>query len=171
MVAHPAEERHATNEEDGNQKERNAETGRIGSQPGRATDDGVGVAGRGECLGEEGPDARCGTDRESTAKQYARTALARALNEPARHDPVGPGQQAHEGKTGDDEDEARDRLLRLVVHHIGDQVRRSAQRHEHDREAGDEREARDRDAPTHARVAKALRLDRRDRREIPRHER
>ena len=69
---------------------------------------------------------------------------------PARNQPVRPRQQSHERQSGDDEDEPGERLLRLVAQHAGDQVRRSAERNEHDREAGDEREAGQCHAPAHA---------------------
>ena len=93
------------------------------------------------------------------------------MKQAAGHQPIRPGQQSEERQAGDDEDEARDRTLCLVRQRVGDEARGSPECDENNGEAGDEREARKRDASPDARVTQPLGIDGRDCRQVAGHER
>ena len=69
------------------------------------------------------------------------------LQQPRGKRTLGPGQRPHEGKPEHDEHEAGDLELRALVDGAPDRRRGSAERDEDDREADDERQAREHDLP------------------------
>ena len=120
---------------------------------------------------EHGADAGRGTDGERSTEQHARASPPRARDQPRREDPLRPRQQADERQPEHDEHEAGELGLPIEGQHAADRSRARSEDDEDDGEAGDERQASERDAPRGARLAEAVGLDRRDRREVARHER
>ena len=104
----------------------------------------------------------------------ARATAPRALHEPGTDEPLGPGQQAHEGEPEDDEDEARRSARAGTGRGRGPPPISWAPTPSSDedgREPEHERDAREHDAPGRAAVSEPVRLDGRDGREVAGHER
>ena len=118
-----------------------------------------------------GAEARRGPPGTGTAEQHARAGAPRARQEPRRDHAFRPRQETEEDKAEYDENETGDLELALGVQRAADRGGRRAEQHEHDREAEDERQARDDDASCGARLAEAARVDRGYRGEVARDQR
>ena len=106
----------------------------------------AGVAREHEHGREHGADARRRAHGERAAEQRARAAPARAGEQARRDDALRHRQQADEGEPEHDEHEARDLGLRVRRDGVADRRGAGAEHDEDDREAEDERQAREHDA-------------------------
>ena len=173
VIPEPPERAHRPGEDGTREHERNREPERVAREQKRALQHGVRRAREHEDRREHRADARRGADREGAAEQHPRAAAPRALHEAGTDEPLGPGQEAHEGEPEDDEDEPCHLLEQeLVAEDAGpDQLGTDAERDEDGREADHERDAGENDPPRGSALAEPVGLDSGDGREIARHER
>ena len=115
MIPEPTERPHRPREDRTREHEGDREAERVTREQERSLEHGVRRSGEHEDRGEHRADARRRADREGAAEQHARAAASRALHEAGADEPLGPGQQAHEGEPEDDEDEPGDLLEQELV--------------------------------------------------------
>jgi hypothetical protein len=97
--------------------------------------------------------------------------LACSHEEARRKHALRPRQQTEERQPEDDEEDAGELGLTGGAQNAADCRCSGTESDEHEREAGDERHARKRDAPRDARLTETIGLDRRDGREVAGYER
>ena len=129
------------------------------------------VVGQREDRREHDADTRRRAHRERCPEQHGGASPPGPRDEAGREEALRPRQQADEREPEDDEHEAGELGLPVEGQHAADRGRPRAQDHEDDGEAGDERQAPQRDAACGTRLAEAIGLDRRHRREVAGHER
>ena len=173
VVAQPAERGHRSREERGGEDERHRQPERVHAEERRPLERRVRRAGEDEDRSEHRPDARRGADGERAAEQDARAAASRLLQQPGSDEALRPRQQPHEREPEHDEDEARDALEEELVAEdaTADERSTDAEENEEGREAEDERNAPPDHTPSVPGLAELVGVDRRDGREVGRHER